>query len=43
MAWLRVEEAGWPSRALALEAAFAVHAAKLERTTLDIVKGLSGG
>jgi hypothetical protein len=38
-----VEEAAWPSRAAALEAAFAVHAARMERSTLDIIAALAGG
>lgn len=33
----------WPSRVLAVKEAFAIHAAELERTTLDVLEGLAEG
>lgn len=40
-AWLNLEEPPWPSRGEAVLTAFAVHAAELERTTLDLIEGLA--
>jgi hypothetical protein len=33
----------WPSRVSAVEEAFAIHAAELERTTLDVLEGIAEG
>lgn len=34
---------GWPSRVAAVEEAFAIHAAELERTTIDVLEGIGEG
>lgn len=42
-AWDPVGQPSWPSRVSAVEEAFAIHAAELERTTLDVLEGLGEG
>jgi hypothetical protein len=40
-AWGGPSSGAWPSRVAAVEQAFAIHAAELERTTLDVIEGFA--
>lgn len=41
--WYPAGPPAWPGRVKAVEEAFAIHAAELERTTIDVLEGLGAG